>query len=64
METYTTLRLLADTWGLAALTLIFVGIIAWAFRPGSRALHEDAARIPLRDADTPLTDAQPHEARQ
>ncbi|WGH78068.1 cbb3-type cytochrome c oxidase subunit 3 [Jannaschia ovalis] len=48
METYTFLRQLADSWVLLALTLFFLGVIAWAFRPGSRPLHDDAAAAPFR----------------
>ena len=30
---YDTLRHFADTWGLLALTLLFVGIVLWAYWP-------------------------------
>ncbi|HSF93141.1 MAG TPA: cbb3-type cytochrome c oxidase subunit 3 [Paracoccaceae bacterium] len=46
---YDFLRELADSWALLALTLIFLGIVVWAFRPGSRELHKDIANIPLRN---------------
>ncbi len=46
---YTFLRALADSWALVALFLIFLGIIAWAFRPGSRELHEEIANTPFRN---------------
>ena len=46
---YNILRELADSWALLALTLIFVGIVIWAFRPGVRELHDDIANIPLRN---------------
>jgi len=49
METYTFLRQLADSWVLLALTLFFLGAIVWAFRPGSRATHDEAANIPFRN---------------
>ncbi len=49
METYTFLRQLADSWVLLALTLFFLGVIVWAFRPGSRATHDEAANIPFRN---------------
>lgn len=48
MDTYSFLRELADSWVLLILTLIFLFVIAWAFRPGSRPLHDDAARTPFR----------------
>ena len=52
METYSLLRHFADSWMLLALTLFFLGVIFWAFRPGSRAAYRDTADIPLRN-DTP-----------
>ncbi|ATI41591.1 CcoQ/FixQ family Cbb3-type cytochrome c oxidase assembly chaperone [Pacificitalea manganoxidans] len=48
MDTYSYLRHLADSWALLVLTLIFLGVIGWCFRPGSRALHDDAADVPFR----------------
>jgi cytochrome c oxidase cbb3-type subunit 4 len=53
METYTLLRQIADSWVLLAMTLFFLGTIVWAFRPGSRAVHDDTANIPFRNEDTP-----------
>lgn len=53
METYTFLRELADSWVLLAMTLFFLGVIVWLFRPGARALQADAAAIPLRDDPVP-----------
>jgi cytochrome c oxidase cbb3-type subunit 4 len=43
MDTYSFLRQLADSWALLALTLIFLGVILWAMRPGSNAVHRDIA---------------------
>lgn len=51
MDTYSLLRQFADSWMLLALTLIFVGVIVWAFRPGSRRLHQDAAESIFHDHD-------------
>ncbi|SFJ57826.1 cbb3-type cytochrome c oxidase subunit 3 [Jannaschia pohangensis] len=51
MDTYSFLRELADSWALLVLTLIFLGVIAWAFRPGSRPLHDDAAAVPFRERE-------------
>jgi cytochrome c oxidase cbb3-type subunit 4 len=53
METYSFLRQLADSWMLLAMFLFFVGIIAWAFRPGSREVHDETANIPFRNEDRP-----------
>jgi len=49
MDTYSLLREIADSWGLLALTLIFLGVVVFAFRPGSKELHADIAEIPLRN---------------
>jgi cytochrome c oxidase cbb3-type subunit 4 len=53
METYSLLREFADSWMLLALTVVFVLVIFWAWRPGSRAMHDDAANSIFRhDATT------------
>ena len=49
METYTAMRQFADSWALAAMTIFFIGVVVFAFRPGSRKSAENAARIPLQD---------------
>ena len=55
METYTLLRSFADSWGLLAMTLFFIGVVIFTFRPGSRRTHADIADIPLRNDDKPLS---------
>ncbi|MBC2652179.1 cbb3-type cytochrome c oxidase subunit 3 [Novosphingobium flavum] len=54
--TYELLRHLADSWGLLAMTLIFLGLCAWPFRPGARSANETAARMILHDDDFGGTD--------
>ena len=49
METYTAMRHFADSWGLLVMALFFLGVAAFAFRPGSRPRADEAARIPLKD---------------
>ncbi len=49
MTIYDTLRALADSWGLAAMTLVFVALCAWPFRPGARGLAETAANAIFED---------------
>mgnify|MGYP000040483954 CR=1 FL=1 len=49
METYTVMRHFADSWGLLAMMLFFVGAVLFALRPGTRGKAEEAARIPLED---------------
>ena len=53
METYSLLRQFADSWMLLVLCLFFVGVILWAFRPGSNKTHRDTASIPFRNEDKP-----------
>lgn len=55
-ETYNALRHFADSWGLLAMFIFFVGVIFWAIRPGSRKTHEDVANIPFRHEDKPAQD--------
>ncbi|MDZ4362479.1 cbb3-type cytochrome c oxidase subunit 3 [Brevundimonas sp.] len=50
---YSLLREFADSWVLLALFLFFVGVVIWAFRPGSRAVHQDVAGIPFRHETRP-----------
>ncbi len=45
MDLYTLLREMADSWALLALTVFFVGAALWAFRPGSKVIHQDAANV-------------------
>jgi cytochrome c oxidase cbb3-type subunit 4 len=53
METYSLLREFADSWALLVLFGFFLGVVIWAFRPGSNATHRDAANIPFRHDDKP-----------
>ncbi|TIT35531.1 MAG: cbb3-type cytochrome c oxidase subunit 3 [Mesorhizobium sp.] len=46
---YNLMREFADSWGLVAMALFFVGVIVFSLRPGSRKLADEAARIPLED---------------
>lgn len=63
MDTYSLLRQFADSWALLALLLIFLGVIVWAFRPGSRPLHNDAADVPFRnDDERPVPHKAPRDA--
>lgn len=53
-DTYTLLREFADSWMLLALTAFFGGVCFWAYRPGSRAIHDDAALAIFREEPEPL----------
>ena len=44
-----TLRHFADSWGLLYMFVIFIGVIAYTFRPGSKKIADEIANIPLRE---------------
>lgn len=43
------MRHFADSWGLVAMVVFFIGAVAFAFRPGSKRYYDDAAQIPLKN---------------
>jgi cytochrome c oxidase cbb3-type subunit 4 len=53
MQTYEFLRHLADSWFLIAMFALFVGAVAYAFRPGARKHQTDAAQSIFRHEDRP-----------
>jgi|GEM_PF-87956 len=53
METYTWLRTFADSWHLLFMVLFFIGVILWAFRPGSRKVHDETSEMIFRNEDSP-----------
>ena len=55
---YHILREIADSWVLLAMFGFFVAAILWAYRPGSRAEHDDARQVPFRHDDRPATEAE------
>ncbi|WP_413868523.1 cbb3-type cytochrome c oxidase subunit 3 [Albidovulum sp.] len=57
MDLYSLLREFADSWALLALFLVFITVVVWAFRPGSRRVHDEIATIPFRHEDKPARDA-------
>ena len=63
METYSVMRAFADSWAMAVIFLIFVGIVIWSFRPGSRAVHDDIANSIFRHDKKPVGDAEAREMR-
>ncbi len=58
MHMYEILRQFADSWVLLALTGVFLGVIVFAFRPGSRRGHDDAAAVIFRHDDAPANGGQ------
>jgi cytochrome c oxidase cbb3-type subunit 4 len=57
MELYSLLREFADSWVLLFLTLFFLGVCVWAWRPGSRKTHEDIANSIFRHDQKPAAAA-------
>lgn len=51
METYSTMRQFADSWGLLLLFTVFIAIVIYVYRPGSRATYDDVAKSPLQKTD-------------
>jgi cytochrome c oxidase cbb3-type subunit 4 len=49
MDTYSLLREIADSWGLLAMMLFFIGAVLMLFRPGANKMHKDASEIPFRE---------------
>lgn len=48
---YNDLRHFADSWGLVVMTIIFIGLAAWPFRPGAQHHNEDAANLIFKDEE-------------
>lgn len=46
---YETLRQLADSWGLVYLVVVFISVIIFNFRPGTKKRAEELAQIPFRE---------------
>lgn len=46
---YSTFREFADSWGLLYLFALFVGVILFTFRSGSKKQAEEIAKIPFKE---------------
>ena len=46
---YSLLRQFADSWGLLYLFALFIGVIVFTFRPGSKEKADQIARIPFEE---------------
>lgn len=46
---YQTMRTFADSWGLLFLVIVFVVVVAYTFRPGSKKIADKIAKIPLKE---------------
>ncbi|MEO0032640.1 MAG: hypothetical protein RIS94_2398 [Pseudomonadota bacterium] len=49
MSTYDVLRHLADSWGLVAMGVVFIGLCLWPFRPGAQGQNTEAANSIFKD---------------
>jgi len=45
---YEILRKFADTWGLLFLVSVFLFVVVWVFRPGSKKIYKDQSNILFR----------------
>ena len=48
---YDALRHVADSWGLVAMTAVYLVLVGWAFLPRNRTRNREAARMIFRDQD-------------
>ncbi len=55
-QTYTLFRAFADSWAMLAIFGFFIGVVFWAFRPGSTKTYSDVADIPFRHEFQPAGD--------
>lgn len=63
MDTYSFLRHFADSWMLVLMVAFFVGVVLFAFRPGSRKVHDDAATSIFRNEKRPARSADDRPSR-
>ena len=60
MDTYSLLRAIADSWVLLALVAVFIGVILFVWRPGSRTVQRDAATSIFRNERRPAPPQPDH----
>jgi cytochrome c oxidase cbb3-type subunit 4 len=60
---YDELRHFADSWGLLFMVLAWLGIAFWAFRPGAKNLHRDAANLIFDESPKDSQAESPNESR-
>ncbi|ROT97770.1 cbb3-type cytochrome oxidase subunit 3 [Histidinibacterium lentulum] len=63
MEERTFVESLIASWPVIALFSGYVFAVLFVFRPGSRAIHDDAASTPFRNDDRPALEPADKEAR-
>jgi len=63
MDSYSLMREFADSWAMLMIFGVFVFVVIWAFRPGSRAMHDDIANSIFRHDKKPVGEAEARELR-
>lgn len=53
MNLYDQLRHFADSYGLIAIFVLFLGLCLWVFRPGAKRQSDAAARLIFDEDDQP-----------
>ena len=53
---YTFLRELADSWFMLLMFSFFIGVIIFAFRPGTKETYDRLRNLPLQDDDVLVED--------
>ena len=53
METYDTLRYFISIASTVVMFALFVGVVLFLFRPGSRKVHEETSNMIFRNDDRP-----------
>lgn len=53
---YDELRHLADSWGLVAMTVMFIIFVGWTFLPGQKSRMDEAATMIFKDSDDEKAD--------
>jgi cytochrome c oxidase cbb3-type subunit 4 len=48
-DQYNVLREFADSWGLLAMFIFFLGAVAMALRPSAKQAYSEAAEIPFKE---------------
>ncbi len=48
---YDALRHFADSWGLLAMTFLYLGFVGWALLPRNRGRNQAAATMIFKDSD-------------
>ena len=52
MSLYEELRHFADSFGLVALLILFLGLCLWVFRPRAKQQSQEAARLIFEDEES------------